>query len=333
MKLGEQLKLIGRRAQHDAIEAVRCEAVRLIACEVHRQLAAERERNEIIERRAKIGDDAAGDQTREAVAEPVSRVVGDRAPTATSEIMDVTAGETAPFADDPALAAALDRVKAKHAGDPEPIADPDLDRPAPADDAPPVSLLEEIEAFLLQFDMAATRFGALANKELSLVASLRKGRKPGRLLADRIRQFMREYPRKHPVAPAEIPTADDASGCEGSAPEGSRDATGVLKHTVANADQSRVLSKKGDVLEIDLTAAPSRMDSRYANGVRVPIEAAAAKFSGLATGAWDDDFAARAASAAERAAGARACRRCGIAAIPQYVTTCIESACPGRVTA
>ena len=48
------------------------------------------------ESQAKIGDEVRGDQTQHyPCMEPVSRAVDGRSSTATSEIMDVTAGETA----------------------------------------------------------------------------------------------------------------------------------------------------------------------------------------------------------------------------------------------
>lgn len=64
----------------------------------------------------------------------------------------------------------------------------------------PPSLLDQVEAFMAQHGMAATRFGVLCCSQEVLVWTLRKGRKPGVQVSERIRRFMREY--RAPVAVA-----------------------------------------------------------------------------------------------------------------------------------
>lgn len=51
-------------------------------------------------------------------------------------------------------------------------------------------LLAEVEAFLREREMPATRFGIKANGDRTLVFKLRKGRIPQLTTADKIRAFM-----------------------------------------------------------------------------------------------------------------------------------------------
>lgn len=57
----------------------------------------------------------------------------------------------------------------------------------------PPTLLDDVEAFMVRHGMGAERFGQLFCNQKTLVWTLRKGRKPGVLVSERIRRFMREY--------------------------------------------------------------------------------------------------------------------------------------------
>ncbi len=54
-------------------------------------------------------------------------------------------------------------------------------------------LLRQIERFLRQTDIPATRFGCLAARDPRFVFDLRRGRTPRETTAERVEHFMREY--------------------------------------------------------------------------------------------------------------------------------------------
>lgn len=99
---------------------------------------------------------------------------------------------------------------------PVPSLEGDTAQPEPIEDVPPPpaivadaapTLLDDIEAFMAQHDLGAERFGHLCCGQKTLVWTLRKGRKPGVLVRERIRKFMRDYRpavarRAEPVKPA-----------------------------------------------------------------------------------------------------------------------------------
>ena len=63
----------------------------------------------------------------------------------------------------------------------------------------PIHLLDAVEAFLVDHDMAPTTFGIRAVNDAKLVANLRAGLDVRTRTADRIRDFMKEY-HKAPLA-------------------------------------------------------------------------------------------------------------------------------------
>ena len=65
-------------------------------------------------------------------------------------------------------------------------------------------LLRDIEKFLRQTGMPATKFGRLAARDPRLVLDLRNGREPRRRMVMRVEHFMNIYPTS---ATAEAPHA------------------------------------------------------------------------------------------------------------------------------
>jgi hypothetical protein len=62
-------------------------------------------------------------------------------------------------------------------------------------------LLRDIEAFLRDFEMAASTFGAEAISDRAFVFMLRAGRDPKASTVDRVRDFMADYRRQHAKRP------------------------------------------------------------------------------------------------------------------------------------
>lgn len=62
-------------------------------------------------------------------------------------------------------------------------------------------LLRDIEAFLQEFEMAASPFGADAIGDRAFVFMLRAGRDPKGGTVDRVRHFMADYRRQHAKRP------------------------------------------------------------------------------------------------------------------------------------
>ena len=60
-------------------------------------------------------------------------------------------------------------------------------------------LIRKIEAFMRQTKMPQTKFGRLAAADPRLVDDLRKGRRPGSRLEQRVEHFMNKY-REDPHA-------------------------------------------------------------------------------------------------------------------------------------
>ncbi|WP_010544270.1 hypothetical protein [Sphingomonas elodea] len=75
-----------------------------------------------------------------------------------------------------------------------------------------MSLHGEIETFLAQTRMAATRFGRLAAGDPRLVSDLRSGRVPGPALAARLRAFLAAPPDWTPGRPGGAGSAPGSNG-------------------------------------------------------------------------------------------------------------------------
>ena len=58
-------------------------------------------------------------------------------------------------------------------------------------------LLRKIEIFLNETHMAWTRFGRLAVRDPRFVQDLRNGREPGKIVSDRVEEFMNMWQSDH----------------------------------------------------------------------------------------------------------------------------------------
>jgi hypothetical protein len=152
------------------------------------------------EYQAKAGDDAGVERASEAPVESVSRGAGARAPAATSELMDATAGETAPdhqSTTEPCAHPPGEQGEVAAAGDAGPLPSvPGHSRPnLIADDASlGRALLAEIELYLARTRMGASLLGDLALTHPGYVNLLRRRGTARDRTAGPIRAFMERWP-------------------------------------------------------------------------------------------------------------------------------------------
>lgn len=152
------------------------------------------------EYQAKAGDDAGVERTSEAPVESVSRGAGARAPAATSELMDATAGETAPdhqSTTEPCAHPPGEQGEVAAAGDAGPLPSiPGHSRPnlIAADATLGEALLAQIELYLARTRMGASLLGDLALSHPGYVNLLRVRQTARPKTAVAMRAFMARWP-------------------------------------------------------------------------------------------------------------------------------------------